>query len=125
MAEPTSSAIVAVTAGGWLAVFWLVTGLHPGLLVAGLAGSFAGLSYLPEQIGIGQRVTSVLVGALGAAWGTPLAVAMVGGSVPAEATPHVLQFPLALGLGFLSFTAIAPAVIRIAQHRLRQQEGER
>lgn len=122
MPDPTSSAVVAVTAAGGVAIFGVVTGVHPGLLFAGLMGSLAGLSYLPDQIGIGQRITSVLVGALGAAWGAPLAVAMVGGTPLAMATPHVLQFPLALALGFLSFTAIAPALIRIAQRRLRQQE---
>ena len=46
MAEPTSSAaaLAAATATG-LTVFGVATGLHPAILLAGLAGGLWALSY--------------------------------------------------------------------------------
>lgn len=116
------SAAIGISAAG-ITLFGVVTGLHPGLLIAGFAGSWAALSYLSAQMSTGQRISSVIVGALGAAWGAPLAVAFASGSAPADVTPGVLQFPIALGLGFLSFTVIAPAVLRIARRRLEREEA--
>ena len=45
MAEPTSSAVLAGATATGLTLFGVATGLHPAILLAGLAGGLWALSY--------------------------------------------------------------------------------
>lgn len=116
MAEPTSSAaIIAATAAG-LTLFGVATGLHSGILLAGLAGGLWALSYLPPMLWW-QRTLVAFIGALIAGWATPpVALGLTSFAWwPKPVTPEIIQFPIAVAIGLLAHTVIGPALIRIAR----------
>jgi hypothetical protein len=122
MPEPTSSTVaVGLTAGG-LTVFGLVTGLHPMLLLAGLAGGWWALSYQTTPMPLLRRVTALGISALAAAWITPPAVAAIvsGGWLGQGATGHLLQFPVALITGLLAHAALGPALMKLTARKIEE-----
>lgn len=123
MPDPIASAAVSITGGG-LYLFGVATGLDIGLLLAGFAGSMAALSYIAENIHLRRRLMTVIVGTLGAAWVAPALAPWLAKSSPIDIPVAVLQFPIALGIGFLSFTVIAPGMLRIAARRMDQEAGK-
>ncbi len=122
MPEPTSSTVaVGLTAGG-LTVFGLVTGLHPMLLLAGLAGGWWALSYQMAPMPLLRRITALGISSLSAAWITPPAVAAIvsGGWLGTGATGHLLQFPVALIVGLLAHAAIGPALMKLTARKIEE-----
>lgn len=118
MAEPTATGVFVLTATG-ISIFGVATGLDPVLLVAGVAGGYASLSYQPAQSFSG-RITSVVMSALMAAWGAPVLVAAASGQpfIPVAVTGEILKFPVALIGGFLAQTVIAPGLMALAKRKM-------
>lgn len=119
MPEPTSTvAAVAVTAGG-LTVFGVATGLHPALLLAGLAGGWWALSYQCAPMPLPRRVSVLAISALMAAWITPPAVAATigAGLFPTTMTGELIQFPGAAMVGLVAHRVIGPLLMRLAEKK--------
>lgn len=121
MPEPTASTVAAVglSAGG-LTVFGLATGLHPMLLLAGLAGGWWALSYQSEPMPLLRRVTALSISALSSAWITPPAVAATvsAGWMGPQATGELLQYPGAMIVGLLAHAAIGPALMKFTAKKI-------
>ena len=120
MPEPTSSTIaVGLTAGG-LTLFGIATGLHPMLLLAGLAGGWWALSYQTAPMPLVRRITALGVSSLAAAWITPPAVAATVGQgwLGPAATGELLQFPAALIVGLLAHAALGPALMKLTTRKI-------
>lgn len=119
--------------GTGLTVFGVATGIHPLLLIAGAAGGYWGLSYVPEMAVV-RRFTTVLLSALVAAWGAPI----IGGGLAtllnslaqgAGMGPLNLGHPgflglVAVALGVLANPVLIPALVRQAKTRTSQPVEE-
>ncbi len=120
MPEPTSSTVgIGLTAGG-LTLFGIATGLHPMLLLAGLAGGWWALSYQTDPMPLVRRITALGVSSLSAAWITPPAVAATVGAgwLGPQATGDLLQFPGALIVGLLAHAALGPALMKLTTRKI-------
>lgn len=123
MAEPASSAaFIAATAAG-LTLFGFATGIHPELLIAGAAGGYWSLSYLPEMR-IWQRVSTVAVSSIVSAWLSPPVAAVFEAAArnyltwwPAAVDAAAMSYAVAVGGGLLLFTVIGPQMIRIGKSK--------
>lgn len=121
MAEPASSAaVIAGTAAG-LTVFGVATGLNPSLLIAGLAGGFWSLSYIPPMPAW-KRLTTAALAALLAGWATPAIVAAVTSmsAWPSAVTHDIVQYPVAVAFGLLAHTVIGPTMLKFATRRAEE-----
>lgn len=121
MAEPTASTAAAfsLTASG-LTVFGIITGLHPMLLLAGLAGGWWALSYQSDPMPMVRRITALSISSLAAAWITPPAVAATVGAgwLGPAATGDLLQFPGAMIVGLLAHAALGPALMKFTAKKI-------
>lgn len=124
MPEPTSSTIaaVSVTAGG-LTLFGIATGLHPMLLLAGLAGGWWALSYQTDPMPLVRRCSTLGISALVSAWVSPPAVAGIVAmalpqKIPAQSAGELLQFPVALIVGLLAHAVLGPALMKLAAKKI-------
>lgn len=116
MPEPTSTAVIGLTAGG-LALFGVVTGLHPALLLAGMAGGWWALSYR-EPMSVPSRIASIALAAIVAAWGAPVALALIASVLPLQSiAADVLKFPVAMLLGRLTHT-LGSALDALAKRKM-------
>jgi hypothetical protein len=121
MPEPTASTVAAVSlSAGGLTIFGIATGLHPMLLLAGLAGGWWALSYQAEPMPLLRRVTALSISALSAGWITPPAVAATvsAGWLGPQTTGELLQFPGALIVGLLAHAAIGPALMKFTTKKI-------
>lgn len=120
MPEPTTSTVVAVslTAGG-LAVFGVATGLHPMLLLCGMAGGWWATFY-QAPMPLRRRLAALVISSLSAAWITPPVVAATVslGWLGPQATGEILQFPGALFVGLLAFSVIGPGMLKLAARKM-------
>lgn len=123
MAEPFTgtAALIHVTAAGGVAVLGIATGLHPGVVLAGLAGGYWALTALPGA-GVKSRWTFLCVSALVAGYLAPAAATVATAASaeywpwwPENATHDALRFPAALLIGFLAVRWIGPALLRRAK----------
>lgn len=122
MPEPTSTvAAVAVTAGG-LTLFGVVTGLHPALLLAGLAGGWWALSYQSAPMPLPRRVSVLAISSLMAAWITPPVVAATinSGMLGANMTGELIQYPGAALAGLLAHAVLGPFLMRFAAQKANE-----
>lgn len=119
MTEPATSITIAlaITAGG-ITLFGVATGLHPEVLLAGLAGGFWSLSYQPAAP-VCKRLARICMAAIVAGYLAPLAAgsAASAGIIPGSISRDDLQYPAALLIGLLSHLVLGPALIRIAGRR--------
>lgn len=117
MSEPTS-AVAALTVGTGLTVFGVATGLHPSVLLAGLAGGLWSLSYDPPA-GAWRRVAVTCTASIVAGYLAPAVAAGVAALdvVPRSVTVDVLQLPLAVLIGLVSRQALGPALLRIVTRK--------
>lgn len=122
MAEPTSSAaaLAAATATG-LTVFGVATGLHPAILLAGLAGGLWALSY-QEPSPAWKRVGLTVMASIVSGYLTPAVAAGVTslGAWPQSVTRDVVQLPIAVLIGLLSHRVLGPALMRIAAQKAEE-----
>ncbi len=118
MAEPASSLLgITLTATG-ITLFGVATGLHPSMLLSGLAGGLWALSVQPPA-GIVARLVFLAGSALVAAYFTPVVAAVAASAAlkllpwwPTDVTRDVIQFPISVLLGFLALRSIGPALMR-------------
>ncbi len=118
MTEPVTPSALALTASG-VAVFGVVTGLHPQLLVAGFAGGLWALFY-HEASPLLRRILGAIMSALIAAWISPAASYAVT-SLPfwPTAIPRdLLQFPVALIIGLLSMAVLGPGLLALTRRKI-------
>ena len=122
MAEPTSSAaaLAAATATG-LTIFGVATGLHPSILLAGLAGGLWALSY-QEPSPAWKRVGLTVMASIVSGYLTPAVAAGVTslGAWPQSVTRDVVQLPIAVLIGLLSHRVLGPALMRFAAQKAEE-----
>ena len=118
MAEPATSTAAVIASALGLTVFGVATGLHPSLLIAGLAGGLWALFYGEPQPLL-RRCLSAVMSALVAAWLAP-AVTYGMHELPfAKVFPlDVLQFPVALVIGFLAMAIVGPGLMLLSRKKL-------
>ena len=119
MPEPTSSAaaLAAATATG-LTIFGVATGLHPSILLAGLAGGLWALSY-QEPSPAWKRVAITVMASVVAGYLAPAVAAVV---TALDAWHHALtcdlvQLPIAVLIGLLAHRVIGPFLMRFAARK--------
>lgn len=121
MAEPATSATAfAVTAFG-LSVFGMATGLHPALLIVGLAGGLWAMFYGEPQPLL-RRLASAVMSSLIAAWCAP-AIAFGLPSLPiwpSSVPRDVIQFPVALIIGFLAMAVLGPGLMSLTRRKFEE-----
>ena len=122
MPEPTSSAaaLAAATATG-LTIFGVATGLHPSILLAGLAGGLWALSY-QEPSPAWKRVGLTVMASIVSGYMTPAVAAGVTslGAWPQSVTRDVVQLPIAVLIGLLSHRVLGPALMRFAAQKAEE-----
>lgn len=121
MPEPTASTVAAISiTGTGLTLFGIATGLHPMLLLAGLAGGWWALSYQTDAMPLMRRCSTLGISALAAGWITPPAVAATVGAgwLGPAATGDLLQFPGALIVGLLAHAALGPALMKFTAKKI-------
>lgn len=118
MTEPISNAAVIIAATTSLTLFGVATGLHPELLLAGLAGGLWSLFYLPPMVWY-QRICAASIGSLVSGWFTPAAAIGITSMSwwPAGVTHDIVQFPLAVTIGLLSHAVIGPSMLKFAKQK--------
>lgn len=127
MAEPTTtSALIGLSSAFGITLFGVATGLHPSILIAGLAGGLWALQINPP-VGALARILFLGASSLIAGYLAPVAAAVTAAAAvkllpfwPADVSRDVLQFPVAFCIGFLGIRWIGPALLR----RAEKLEGE-
>ena len=127
MAEPMAAvAAIAITSTG-LAVFGIATGLHPQYLVAGAVGGLWWLSYQDGPQPLAKRLAANAISSVIAGFLTPLAVEVVKIQEVFFATQFardILQYPVAVGIGFLAYSRIGPAIL-LASDKLTSKDQQK
>lgn len=123
MPEPTSSAIALTATSAGLTVFGMATGLHPAILLAGLAGGWWALSY-QDPLPVMKRVAVTIMSAIVAGYLTPAVAAGVTsiGAWPQAVTKDLVQFPVAVLIGLLAHRVLGPSILRIAAKKAEEVE---
>ncbi len=124
MAE--AAAVIAVTSAG-LTFFGIATGLHPQYLVAGSVGGLWWLSYQDGQQPLAKRLAANAISSVIAGFLTPLAVEVVKIQEVLFATQFardLLQYPVAVGIGFLAYSRIGPAIL-LASDKLTSKDTQK
>lgn len=121
MAEPVSSAALAAATAAGLTIFGVATGLHPAILLAGLAGGLWALSY-QDPSPVWKRVAVTIMAAIVAGYLTPAVAAGVTsiGAWPQNVTRDLVQLPIAVVIGLLSHRVLGPALLRIATQKAEE-----
>lgn len=121
MAEPTSSAAALTATTMGLTLFGMATGLHPAILLAGLAGGLWALSYQPPT-SVLKRVAVTAMAAIIAGYLTPAVAAGVASLDvwPRAVTRDLLQFPVAVLIGLLAHRVLGPAILRIGASKAEE-----
>lgn len=108
-----AAAAIAITSTG-LTVFGIATGLHPQYLVAGAVGGLWWLSYQDTPQPLAKRFTANAISSVIAGFLTPLTVELVKIQevFSTQLARDLLPFPVAVGIGFLAYSRIGPAILR-------------
>ena len=116
-----AAAAIAITSTG-LTVFGIATGLHPQYLVAGAVGGLWWLSYQDTPQPLAKRFTANAISSVIAGFLTPLAVELVKIQevFSTQIARDLLPFPVAIGIGFLAYSRIGPAILRASDLFSRQ-----
>ena len=127
MAEAAAAAsVIAVTSAG-LTFFGIATGLHPQYLVAGSVGGLWWLSYQDGPQPLAKRLAANAISSVIAGFLTPLAVEVVKIQEVLFATQFerdLLQYPVAVGIGFLAYSRIGPAIL-LASDKLTSKDPQK
>ncbi len=122
--EPTSSvSAIAVSATG-LTLLGISTGLQPDILLAGFAGGLWALTYQPPAP-LFRRAAATLGSAVVAGYLSPIAVAVLRSALPGDLSREIAQTSFGLLIGLVSQRVIGPAVLRIADRRAKEFDGDR
>lgn len=120
MPEPTTTgaAGILISASG-ITIFGLSIGLRPELMLAGLWGAFWALSYA-EPMPMVRRASLSILASILSGYGTPAAMSLLENTLlrsASEALLERLQFPVAVGFGFLSHRILGPFLLRLAKKK--------
>lgn len=107
---------VTFSAGG-IALFGVVTGMHPTALIAGFCGGMFALGCQPLPLPVARRIWLTVGASMVASYLAPIAtdLARAHGAVPATIAQEVLFPAVAFLLGFLSHSVIGPAAVSFAK----------
>jgi len=121
MPEPTSSVVALTATSAGLTIFGVATGLHPAILLAGLAGGLWSLSY-QGPLPVMKRVAVTVISAIIAGYLTPAVAAGVTsiGAWPQAVTKDLVQLPIAVVIGLLAYRVLGPSVLRIAAKKAEE-----
>lgn len=121
MAEPATSTAAVIASAMGLTIFGIATGLHPSLLIAGLAGGLWALFYGEPQPLL-KRCLSAVMASLVAAWLAPVTAFSLHELpfAPKMIPLDVLQFPIALIIGFLAMAIVGPGLMLLSRKRLEE-----
>lgn len=121
MAELTSSAAVAASAVVGITVFGVAIGLHPEHLVAGFWGAVWSLTYSDPMPPV-RRIMVTGVSTIVAGYSTPVVVAVATGlSIwPKNLTGDIVQYSVAVGVGFGAHRIIGPAMLKLASKKIEE-----
>ena len=118
MIDPsTQSAVAVAVTGAGITVFGVALGLHPELLLAGFCGAMWSLSICDPMPAL-RRITVSTISTFVAGYLTPALSAVVLAHnvswLPPNLTGEIVQYPLAMMIGFLSHQVIGPWLLRAA-----------
>ena len=120
MTDPTTSASAAVAAvsSAGISLWGISIGLRPELMLAGLWGAFWALSYA-DPMPLWRRAALSVTASVLAGYSTPAAMAILGSVhvLEGEGVHEKLQYPFAVGVGFLSHRILGPFLLRIAKKK--------
>lgn len=121
MAEPTTSVAFAAATATGLTIFGVATGLHPAILLAGLAGGLWALSY-QDPAPAWRRIAVTIMAAIIAGYLTPAVAAGVTSisAWPNAVTRDLIQLPIAVLIGLLAHRVLGPALLRIAEQKAQE-----
>lgn len=126
MAEPTSSAVVALSMSAGLAAIEMATGISPPLFAWGAIGGYWAFRYLPPM-SLFERASSILIAALiGAICSLPAAVLLVAAARnflswwPALLDAALLSKPFSATIGLLCHRVIGRKLIEIAERKAEE-----
>lgn len=116
MPEPATP-LIGLTAAG-ITIVGIATGIHPAMLIAGLAGGLWAMSYNPPA-GTVPRLVFLACSSLVAGYLGPLAAAVGAAAAlkmapwwPSDVGRDVLQYPIGFVVGFLAIRWLGPALLR-------------
>jgi hypothetical protein len=104
-------ALIAAATTGGLTIFGHATGLAPDLLIAGALGGLWSLTKI-QDARPWDRVAAVAAGSLLAAIGVQAGVELLAG-IGVQVSAGALRLPVAVAIGFLAHSRIAPAMMRL------------
>lgn len=109
--------MIGLSATG-VTLFGIALGLRPELVLAGLWGAFWALSYA-DPMPLRRRCTLSITASILAGYGTPAAMAVVDGmgAMQAAGAQDKIQYPVAVGIGFLAHRILGPLLMRLAAKR--------
>ena len=120
MQDPSSTAQSAITFAGsaGITLFGIVLGLRPDLMLAGLWGALWALSY-SDPMPLYRRVTLAFLSSVLAGYGTPAVMVLIehANLLQSDAAQQKLQYPVAVGVGFLAHRVLGPFLLRFAQKK--------
>lgn len=121
MAEPASSAAALTITAAGLTIFGISTGLHPHILLAGLAGGLWSLSY-QQPLPAWKRLAVATLASVIAGYLTPaVAVGVTSIAVwPQAMSNDLMQLPIAVTIGLLAHRVLGPAVMRFAAKKAEE-----
>lgn len=120
MSEPASASAIASSALG-ITIFGVVIGLRPELMLAGLWGAFWALSYA-EPMPLYKRCTLSATASILSGYGTPAAMLFLEGLgfMQSAGASEKIQYPVAVGIGFLSHRILGPFLMRFAKKKVEE-----
>jgi len=117
MNDPSATGVSYSSSVG-LVLFGIAIGLRPELMLAGLWGAFWALSYA-DPMPLWRRAALSVTASVLAGYSTPAAMAILGSVhvLEGEGVHEKLQYPFAVGVGFLSHRILGPFLLRIAKKK--------
>lgn len=117
MNDPSATGVAYSSSAG-LVLFGIAIGLRPELMLAGLWGALWALSY-SDPMPIYRRVTLAFLSSVLAGYGTPAVMVLLehANLLQSDAAQQKLQYPVAVGVGFLAHRVLGPFLLRFAQKK--------
>lgn len=117
MNDPSATGVSYSSSVG-LVLFGIAIGLRPELMLAGLWGALWALSYA-DPMPLWRRAALSVTASVLAGYSTPAAMAILGSVhvLEGEGVHEKLQYPFAVGVGFLSHRILGPFLLRIAKKK--------
>lgn len=117
MNDPSATGVSYSSSVG-LVLFGIAIGLRPELMLAGLWGAFWALSYA-DPMPLWRRAALSVTASVLAGYSTPAAMAILGSVhvLEGEGVHEKLQYPFAVGVGFLSHRILGPFLLRLAKKK--------